>query len=545
MPLEVSAVDRTQRLPLLLLSLAAALVAVVMAWLFEPGKVNPDTIQLIDTARHLLNGDGLTSGILYYDAQLAFRRVPAPMTIWPPGFPVLLAAGMSVGVSAEWTALALSLIAHLSVAFLIYFGLRRAQATPMVAALAGFVWLVHPTALSLTISCFAEPIYTAFTLASCLALVEAVREVQHWRIWLTAAGVSAAFAVLMRYNGVLWPAAAGLWLLLLAMNRRSWRPIGIAIAFGALPAITTLGLFWRNLVLSGQLSGGQFEYGGAAGIGEVLRRFFWGTELLFGSMLATQPLVLGLVFGILAAALFGIVRGTRPHEPRALVVGFSLASTVVLAVFLFANALRSSIVFVDYRYWMPAIPFLLIVVGVIVDSAVSRLRAVERKRAVLWPSLVAASAGALLLSIVVALAGSWPLTRPHPAAAIVDKALAERLPDGRALGAVLAASDAPHLLLSNEERRLGFATRAAVVGLPIARYTQSVWDDDTVASLVREFGISHVLFFPATYEDGFRIPFYRELREGRAPPWLAVRFQGDQAVLYDVVREKLAQTADD
>ena len=537
---EVSAVDRTtQRLPLVLLSLAAALVAGVLAWLFEPGKVNPDTIQLIDTARHLLNGEGLTSGIVYYDAQLAFGRVPAPMIIWPPGYPLLLAAGMGLGAAPEWTAFALSLAAHLAVVFLIYFGLRRIEASPTVAALAGFVWLVHPTALNLTISCFAESLYTAFTLASFLALVEVVRAAERWRIWLLAASASAAFAVLMRYNGVLWPAAAGLWLLVLAVHRRSWRPVGIAIAFGALPAITTLGLFWRNFALSGRLSGGQFEYGGAEGIAEVVRRFFWGTELLFGSLLATQPIVLALVFGIFAAALAGVLRGSRLHEPRALVAGFSLVSTAVLAVFLFANALRSSIVFVDYRYWMPAIPFLLIVIGIVVDAAVSKLRAAQPNRAILWPSLVALSAGTLALSTAIALVRSWPLTQPHPATAVIGKALAERMPDGRELGALLTGSDAPHLLLSNEERRLGFATGTAVIGLPVARYTQHVWDDATVESVIRDFGVSQVLFFPATYEEAFRIPFYRELREGRVPPWLAVRFQGEQAVLYDVVASEL------
>jgi hypothetical protein len=529
---EASQVDiTTQRLPLLLLSLAAALVAVAMAWLFEPAKINPDTIQLIDTARHLLNGEGLTSGIVYYDAQLAFRRVPAPMIIWPPGYPALLAAGLSLGASAAWTAFTLSLAAHLAVAFLIYFALRRVDVKPAIAAFAGFVWLVHPTALNLMISCFAEPLYTAFTLMSFVALVEAVREAGRWRLWLAVAGISAAFAVLMRYNGVLWPAAAGLWLAVLAVHRRSWRPIGFAIAFGLLPAITTVSLFWRNILLSGHISGGQFEYGGAGGIGEVVRRFFWGAELLFGSLLTMQPLVLGLVIGILAGAVFVAARSMRLQEPRALVVGFSLVSTAVLAVFLFGNALWSSIVFVDYRYWMPAIPFLLIVIAVAVD-------AVAPKRAVVWQATVLASAGALVLSIVIFLATSWPLAQPHPASLVIRQALAERLPDGRALGAVLEA-DAPRLLLSNEERRLGFVTHDAVIGLPVARYTQRAWDAAAVASLVRELGISQVLFFPSTYEDEFRIPFYRELLEGRVPPWLAVRFHGEQAVLYDVVASEL------
>lgn len=529
-----------QRTAFSFLTAAALLVAVAVVGLFDATKINPDTMQLIDTARNLVSGQGLTSSIVYYDAQIAFGRVPAPMIVWPPGFPLLLAAGMSLGFSAEWTALALSLAAHVAVAFCIYFGLLRAGTSALVAALAGCVWLAHPTALSLTISCFAEPLYTAFTLASCLALVKAVGDSPRWRVWLLASGVLASCAVLMRYNGVLWPAAAGLCLALLALRQRSWRPIGLAFAFGALPAATTLALFWRNYLLSGRLSGGQFEYGGAAGIGEVIRRFYWGTDLLFGSLLATQPLVLGLLFGVLAVALWRAARSLQLAQPRGLLIGFSLIGTAVTAAFLFANALRSSIVFVDYRYWMPSIPLMLILIGLAADGAVTKLRSGAIGRAALWPAIVALSASAFIVSTAIALVRGWPLTQPHPATLVVRDALTERLPDGRTLGALLSGSaDSPHLLLTNEERRLGFVRRIAVVGLPIARYTQHVWTSDNVAALVKNVGVSHVLFFPGTYEAEFKNPFYVDLRDGRVPDWLKVSYRGQQAVLYEVVPEKL------
>jgi len=535
----------SERIPLLALAVVTLLVAGVVLWLFEPSKINPDTIQLIDTARQLVNGHGLSSSIVYYEEQLAFGSVPAPMTVWPPGFPWLLAVGMSVGFSPESTALALCLTAHLGVAFLIYFGLRRAETSASIAATAGCVWLLHPTGLSLTISCFAEPIFIAFMLASCLALIEALGDSPRWRLWLFISGACAAGAVLIRYNGVLWPAAAGLWLTFRAWRRSSWRTFGIAVAFGVLPALTTLGLLWRNVLLSGHLSGGQFEYGGAAGVVEAMRRFYWGTDLLFGSLLTAQPIVLTLVFCVLGVELVQAVRKGGLMEPRNLLLGFALASGAVLAVFLFANALRSSIVFVDYRYWIPAIPFLLIVVSAVADRALTKLQASQNARARLWPSVVALSTGTLIISISVALAGNWPLTQPHRATAVVRRALTEHLPDGRTLGAMLtASSDAPRLLLSNEERRLGFATGIPVVGLPIARYTQNVWDTHSVAALIRKFGISHVLFFPTTYQEEYSIPFYGDLQGGRPPDWLTLRFRGELVELYEVVPQKLAQQDD-
>ena len=540
MPHDTQTVDRAERLALLLLAVAALAVALVLVWLFDPAKINPDTLQLIDTARYLRSGDGLTSGIVYYDAQLAFGRVPAPMTIWPPGFPSLLVAGMSLGASGEATAYTLCLIAHLAAAFLLYFGLRRVAVSPVIAALAGFVWLVHPTALNLAVVAFAEPIYTAFTLASCIALVEALRESPRWRVWLAVSGVSAACAVLMRYNGVLWPAAAGLCLAVLAVRRRSWKPIGIAIAFGALPALVTIGLFWRNFVLSGHLSGGQFEYGGAAAITEVARRFYWGTDLLFGAILTAQPLVFASVLAVLIAAVIATARHAHLHEPRTLLLTFAVVNTAIVSTFLLYNAVRSSIVFIDYRYWMPAVPLLLIAIAIVTDAAVTKLRSRHAGRSRVWPAAIALSAATLAVSAAAQVVPSWPFAQPHPAKRIIREALQEQMPDGRTLGTLLSGSaDAPHLLLSNEERRVGSAIHIKVVGLPIARYTQHVWSDDTVASLIRRYGVSQVLFFPATYEDEFKIPFYRELREGQVPPWLTVRFRGKQVVLYDVVASEL------
>jgi hypothetical protein len=529
-----------ERIALLVLTAAAMVTAIAVVWLFDPLKINPDTMQLIDTARHLVAGQGLTSGIVYYDAQRAFEQVPAPMIIWPPGFPWLLAAGMSVGLSAEATALASCLAAHIATTFLIYFGLRRVGASAAVAAVVGLVWLTHPTALSLTISCFAEPIYTAFTLASWLALIKALGTPQRWRAWLIASGALAALAVLMRYTGVLWPAAAGLWLAFLALRQRSWRPIGLAIAFGALPAITTLALFWRNYTLNGELSGGQFDYGGSAGVGEVLRRFYWGTDLLFGSTLTSHSLALGAVFAVLGLAIVQLALTLRSSEPRGLLVGLSLTKTIFLAVFLFINALRSSIVFVDYRYWMPAMPFMLMVIGLVADSAVSKLRAASATRAKAWPGVVAFAAAALAVSVFIAFGTGWPYTQPHPSTEVVARALTEKLVDGRPLASVLSGSaDSPRLLLSNEERRLGYVAHVAVVGLPIARYTQHVWTSDSVAGIVSKFGISHVLFFPSTYEAEFKNPFYEDLREGRQPDWLTVSYRGERFVLYQVVPERL------
>jgi hypothetical protein len=65
-----------------------------------------------------------------------------------------------------------------------------------------------------------------------------------------------------------------------------------------------------------------------------------------------------------------------------------------------------------------------------------------------------------------------------------------------------------------------------------------------VAALIRKFGITHVLFFPTTYQEEYSIPFYGDLQEGRLPEWLTIRFRGELFELYEVVPQKLAQQDD-
>jgi hypothetical protein len=191
---------------------------------------------------------------------------------------------------------------------------------------------------------------------------------------------------------------------------------------------------------------------------------------------------------------------------------------------------------------MPVMPFVLMVIALAADSAVSNLRVAAAARAKLWPGAVTLSAAMLAVSLFVALGRAWPLTQPHPASVVITQAMTEKLADGRTLASVLSGSaDSPRLLLSNEERRLGYLAQVAVVGLPIARYTQHVWTSDSVAAVVSRFGISHVLFFPSTYEAEFKNPFYEHLRDGRLPDWLTVRYRGERFVLYEVAPQKLAR----
>lgn len=524
---------------------AMLLAAAMLVGLYDPRFVNPDTIQLIDATRHLLAGDGFSSSIIYYESQLRFGQVPAPLTVWPPGFSWLLLLPMQLGLSGEASAFGLCAIGHLATTWLVFVVARR-LAGPVIAAIAAITWLLHATALMMVLAIYAEPIFIAFMVASYVALIEAGKESWSTR-WLLVSGAAAACSILMRYSGVLWPLAVGLWFCVAAMRGRSWQPIRAAFIFGALPALTAAALFLRNFALTGRFSGGQFDYGGAGPLATVARHLLRDSSMMLGKTLRISPIVFMLVVGTLLVAMIVAARSARVSESRRTAIGLAISSVVVLIAFLVGNAIQSSIVFLEYRYWLPGLPFLAILLSPIAHDAVVAMRARPALSEGVWPATVLASCAMLAVSMLAELPKRWPIRTAHATVAVVEQGLAQRMPDGSTVAETLAApADAHKLLLSDLEHRLAAQTGRAVVGLIDAHYTARVWTTDEVKRLVQQLRIEEVVFFPAGFEpnrrENINRPFWKGLLAGQAPAWLKPRFVSDRVAIYDVVIDDAGHT---
>jgi hypothetical protein len=532
--------------PALAVVLAALIAVASLFALADILLINPDTVQLMSTARNLLDGRGLSTSIIYYDPQYDAGGVPVPQTVWPPAYAFMLAAAQALGASPGAVAIAIGVLSHGLIALLVYAVLRHVGVRALVSIAAAVVWLLHTAEWYIVLAAYTEPFFIATTLLSAWCLLRA--QGRGDARWLLAAGCAASLALLTRYTGVLWPFVVGLSFLAQALSTRTWRPIGRAILFGLPAALALAALLIRNYLLTGRFSGGQYEFGSPAGVVQALRHTYWEIEPLLGGALAQYPGVLALVMffcgvGVVAAWL-GLARTTdaaRSDGAKRL-MELSAGYAVVTILFLLVNAVLVSSGFLQYRYFVPAVPFALIVIALAVDHTASRAGVAGAQRRVQWLALLVAltiPAISLLADFVV----QWPPVPQHPAVAVIEQALEEKLPNGQTLGRALATDSADRRpILAHHEHRVALLTQAPVYGLSDARFTRRVWRTADVEKLARERGIAQVLFFPTTYDarapENANTPFFTELQSGRTPAWLHRRYASDLVWIYDVVDER-------
>ncbi len=292
----------------------SALAALVLARTLPHGVgLTHDSLYYIEVARNVLAGEGLVN----HDGAIH--------TIWPPGYPILLAiAGLGIADPHTIAAPLNAVLFGLTI-FAVGRYLRGRLETPALA-----LWACLAIALALPLADlarFAMP-ETAFILFTTLALIQTDRALRDdGRSALVWAAILCALAWQMRYIGAAVPALAGLVLLQMGMPlaRRMRRAALFAAIAGAPMALWLLRTYLAYLE-QGWVPESGVGFSPAAILRDAARILAgWGQPLpvwLFGIVLAV--LVIGL--GVL------IARGNKPCARRACLIfgGFALAYAALL-----------------------------------------------------------------------------------------------------------------------------------------------------------------------------------------------------------------------
>ena len=312
---------RMDGLDWLIFAAAALGMALVLARVWTYGAaLDSDSLHYIEMARSALAGEGFAK----YDGTVN--------TVWPPGYPLLLAAAGFGIIDLHSVAGPLNAVLFGLTILAVGLYLRGRLETRVLA-----LWACLAIALALPLAELARYARseTAFILFTTLALIQTDRALRDdGRSALALAAAFCALAWLTRYIGGAVPALTGLALLLqggMPLSRRARR----AALFGAIAGAPMALWMLRNYIAAGVV---RPLTAPPPSLWEIL----WGSAQIMASWL--QPLsgwFAVIVIGALIFALFiPVARGDKPCARRACLIfgGFGLAYVALVSAALLMGA---------------------------------------------------------------------------------------------------------------------------------------------------------------------------------------------------------------
>lgn len=381
---------RPDRLALLIAAIALLGAAHALARQIGYGVgLYADSINYIAVARNLLAGDGFAN----YGGD--------PYTLYPPLYPLLLAAGLGALDPAQIAAALNAILFGITIFAVGIFLLRRLASRPLA------IWATLALALAVPLADIAsfamsEP---AFILATTLALICAHRYLHHGNtsalLW---AAMFCALAWQTRYIGIAAVGVVGL-ALLLGLAAPITRRAQDAAIFALITALPMAAWLLRNALATGGLIGGPLavDYSLAEAFadirGGIAAWSYFDLPLIPGDEIILQALV--AIVAVSAAALLALrTRNPSPADTRPpcdwlaalLFGGFALAYCAAL---LASVALNRAWHGIEPRYLLPLYVPLLIVLAVALDNALAAARPPRARLPRLQTALAIALSAAL------------------------------------------------------------------------------------------------------------------------------------------------------
>ncbi|MCA9008432.1 MAG: hypothetical protein KDB01_01740, partial [Planctomycetaceae bacterium] len=111
-----------------IMSLAATVLLVLN---FDGTWMHPDTAQALSVARNVQQGHGFRTSIIYYEEHYLLNTWPAPQTVFPIGYPSMIALLGWAGVPLRSAPFAIGVTGFLLVPLLIHMAAMRMGRKPV------------------------------------------------------------------------------------------------------------------------------------------------------------------------------------------------------------------------------------------------------------------------------------------------------------------------------------------------------------------------------------------------------------------------------
>jgi len=235
---------------------AVAIVATCVAlWLaLLPSALNSvpwiyswDSVAYIETANSIHAGRGLMQRVI----DGIGPEIWQPISWWPPGYPILIAALQSFGLSAANSGVAIAAAAGLGSVVLIALICMRLLPWPVALATTSVI-IAMPTFVQITLLCMSDSTYYLFVAASVFCIVRwtSSQSPGHWNLFFAGLFCGAAWSV--RYSGAALIAATGIFLLMHLAWLRLRDVVACGLIWGFGVAVCAVPLLLRNYLVFGK-----------------------------------------------------------------------------------------------------------------------------------------------------------------------------------------------------------------------------------------------------------------------------------------------------
>jgi hypothetical protein len=511
--------------------LAWCIAAVIAVFAQLPGQRLPllydDSFQYLSAAHELGSSHRMATSLVHFDTERSHGTIPAPLTWFPPGYPLAIALVSSMGLSYERAALAVSVACFALTAVGLWYVVRMLDPARWTARAAVILWLMNSHAVACSASALSESMFTFFSLAILFFLLKADNPASpRHGVWWFGMAVAAGISYWVRYAGLLWVVSCVVVLLAGLMVGHPRRPSWRTVAVVGMSLVALLApLMARNMALTGDWRGGNntpttvpvLTVAGA--FPGILFHLLLGDSALGRLWLALLLMAAGLAGAIALGPGMAKGRGFDGKSVWAQMpiakLGIAAALLVVYSGGIAAIALRSPITFMA-RMYIPVLPYI-IVLSTCAIAALSRHSDKAKYSRGLTISLVLLAAGYV--------EGNQTSRSSIPPDSFERVNAALRLPD-RAGFSVKERLDekltASEVIAATDGQAAGYIMNHPTLSLVGHQYTRVNWDEEKVRAELGRFRASYLLVFrdPALAPVVRESRFLDALAAGRAPDWL-------------------------
>jgi len=498
-------------------------------WLRAPVITN-DGYQYLDAALNVASGRCLCTNFVHFDDQVAAGHMPAALTHYPPGYPLLIAGLSRFGLPLETAGYLISAAGFLLSIWLTWdigrmLGGRRLLTSVFVA-----IWIGHDDALTTASAVLTESVFTAAVMAMVALVVRDLKAEGKRPGLLAGIGGFAGLAYCLRYAGLFVIPPALLYIFWRWRRNRETLPWALAGILAACAFMIPIQV--RNIIYMGYWRGMFLSKAPYSLRSAVVQAVIASDHLVFGDYLL---LPIGIWTGLFLLSIFGLCllafrawrRGAWTSKGGFLAsalawIGFFLLAYTGGIILAKASLVNMNMRMPDLvRYYLPVYPIVLAVLA----GAVSAVRFKGLR--------FAASVSALAILAVHSLDFAWS---PGPPEHIVIAGyLAQELYPDESLRQWLLTRISPGAAVVSEEgQALHYVLQRPVVSI-IEPPENTNYPTDVAAflSLMSRYRSRYLLLFPTIRSSPNSLPFLHGLISGKVPERLTLLVRTPYVAVYE------------